>query len=241
MHIIFGGSRGIGKAIAKKFIFHNRNVLVISRTKPSALNCEHFKYDFSARNQELPKIKEIESIVFCQKNRDSMENDEEINFSVLSILNILRELKENFLKNSLILLMGSGASEFIVDEQPASYHISKGSIIQLTKYLSIKLGNLGVRANCIIPGTVLKDENKDFYINNKELQEMYKKLIPRGEIVSSEEIAEVAFFLTSNLSSCITVQSIYVEAGVSNIGQETIARRILGLEHPSSNLYDNII
>ncbi|MBT7121634.1 MAG: SDR family oxidoreductase [Clostridia bacterium] len=88
------------------------------------------------------------------------------------------------------------------------YAASKAGILGLTKSLA-KLGAPGnVRVNCISPGIVKTPASaaKDVALAADEA--------PLGRIAAPEDIANAALFLASDMSSCITGETINVNSGI---------------------------
>ena len=52
-------------------------------------------------------------------------------------------------------------------------------------------------------------------------------------MVNATDVANLVEFLTSDKSAAITGQNIYVDGGLSNVGQESVARKIKNLSHPN--------
>mgnify|MGYP006132507593 CR=1 FL=1 len=233
--IIIGGSRGSGLVISEKLKARGDNICVLSRTNHNS-QIEHISFDLLDDNinqnckKIIDKMPSIDNLIFCQNNRTSKDDDKyEFNLNVHSIKKVIEALTENFSDTASIVAIGSPAGHTIVSEQPLAYHASKAALEQLVKYYAVKLGAIGVRVNCLLPGTLLKKENKEFYENEKNLQSLFKKIIPLGRQGTSEDLANVVNFLCSEQSSFITGQIIYVDGGISLNGQESLARSILGI------------
>ena len=85
----------------------------------------------------------------------------------------------------------------------------------------------------MLPTTVIKPENKDFFTNDNEVRKMIKNITPLGRMGIAEDIANMVEFLCSEKSSFITGQSFFVDGGISVRGQENIDREIFSLKHPN--------
>jgi len=94
-----------------------------------------------------------------------------------------------------------------------AYCASKSALISGSKAIAIELANKKVRSNCILPGFV-KTEMTDNFLNNREpeiLSQIIKKH-PLG-LGSTVDIANLAVFLLSDLSSWITGTEIVIDGG----------------------------
>lgn len=91
------------------------------------------------------------------------------------------------------------------------YVASKGGIIGLTRSLAREFGPQGVHVNCITPGAILVDHEKDVTTEDDRRyfvaqQSLKRRLLP-------QDIANVCLFLASPLSDGMTGQVLNVDAG----------------------------
>ena len=94
----------------------------------------------------------------------------------------------------------------------ANYAASKAGIIALTKSAAKELGGRGVRVNAIAPGFVLTDMTKSL---PEETLKQFVSLIPMRRGAEPQEIAKVALFLASDLSSYVSGQVIQVNGAMA--------------------------
>ena len=94
----------------------------------------------------------------------------------------------------------------------ANYAASKAGIIALTKSVAKELGGRGVRANAIAPGFILTDMTKAL---PEETLKQFVSLIPMRRGGEPEEVAKVALFLASDLSSYVSGQVIQVNGAMA--------------------------
>ncbi len=125
-----------------------------------------------------------------------------------------------------IVLVSSVFGDRVGDGQPLSYHLCKAGMNQMTRFYAANLGQKGIRVNAITPFTFLKEESKDFYLNNKELSDLYQEIIPLGRMGTTEDSANAIAFLCSPAAGFITGQNLYIDGGMSLVWPETIARRL---------------
>ena len=94
----------------------------------------------------------------------------------------------------------------------SAYSASKAAIISESKSLSKELGAYNIRVNCIAPGLT----DTDMMRNNTPEKIIDNSLtnISLNRIGNPREIANVALFLTSDLASYITGQTIRVDGGM---------------------------
>ncbi|MFC2070167.1 SDR family NAD(P)-dependent oxidoreductase [Chloroflexota bacterium] len=99
------------------------------------------------------------------------------------------------------------------------YHIAKGGVVSLTINLALDYVDYNIRVNVIAPGPI----RSDFYSENlkgksdAEADAFFNRMgkdAPMARVGMPEEVAGVALFLASDLSSYVTGQLIYCGGGI---------------------------
>ena len=225
--LIIGGNRGIGSVIRNRLIKEGHLIYTSSR------NLENSDHHFQ---NELPDVKgipidlELNNLVFAHRYRGN-SGIEDFQIMVQGVENLINRLKGNFPLGGSIVLLGSNAGSFILYEQPGSYHVVRSGIESLTRYFAVELGKFNIRCNCVVPATVVKPENKDFFVPDNGVRKLIEKITPLKRIGLAEDIAGVVFLLCSSDASFVTGQSIFVDGGLSLVGQESVARKLTNLGH----------
>ena len=93
----------------------------------------------------------------------------------------------------------------------ANYAASKAGIIALMKTTAKELGPRGIRANAIAPGFILTDMTKAL---NEETLKQFVSMVPMRRGGQPEEVAKIALFLASDLSSYVSGQVIQVNGAM---------------------------
>lgn len=93
----------------------------------------------------------------------------------------------------------------------APYSAAKAGVIGLTKALAKELGPSNIRVNCVAPGVVATDMNKN--LTPQDLEALEEET-PLGRIGTPEEVAQAIYFLTSDRASFITGQVMNVDGGM---------------------------
>lgn len=86
-----------------------------------------------------------------------------------------------------------------------NYSASKAGLIGLAKSVAKEMGPRGIRSNCIAPGFIISDMTRA--LGEEKLKE-WEKTIPLRRGGSVEEVAKVALFLASDMSSYVSGQVI---------------------------------
>ena len=109
----------------------------------------------------------------------------------------------------------------------SAYGTSKAGLAHLTKQLAVELALLGIRVNGVAPGPV--DTAMAKAVHTPEIRADYHDAIPLDRYGLEEELAEAVFFLCSERASYITGQILAVDGGfdAAGIGLPTLrgARR----------------
>jgi NAD(P)-dependent dehydrogenase (short-subunit alcohol dehydrogenase family) len=98
----------------------------------------------------------------------------------------------------------------------SAYGTSKAGLAHLTKQLAVELASLGIRVNGVAPGPVETAMAKA--VHTPEIRADYHDAIPLNRYGREEELAEAVFFLCSDRASYITGQILAVDGGFDAAG-----------------------
>jgi len=241
--LVVGGSKGIGRSIVQTMLKAGYVLSVISRTKPQEKykNVHYWAADITQQSF-LPDILselvrrngKLDHLVFCQQFRDTGDDwNGQIETSLTATKNIIEWASDHFTKRrgGSITMIGSIANRYIAKEKSVGYHVAKAGLEQMIRYYALALGPRGIRVNGISPNTVLKQENKDFYIKeNKKLYDLYANISPLRRMVTSSDVANAAAFLCGPYSASITGQSIVIDGGLSLREHAGLARALMSFD-----------
>ena len=93
----------------------------------------------------------------------------------------------------------------------ANYAASKAGMIGFTKSIAQELAARGVRANCIAPGFITTDMTDE--LNDEQRKSIFAQ-IPMGKMGDTEDIANAALFLASDMAKYVTGQVLTVDGGM---------------------------
>jgi len=94
----------------------------------------------------------------------------------------------------------------------SNYAASKAGLIGFTKSIAQELGSRNIRCNAIAPGFIETDMTARL---QQDVRDEWVKSIPLRRAGTPEDIANVALYLASDLSSYITGQVISVCGGMN--------------------------
>ena len=202
--LITGTSKGIGKAIAQKFLSEGHEVIGIDRLVESIhhVNYKHFWLDVRDR-VNYPFLPPIDIII----NNAGTQNEDDININLKGAIDITEcYLSENI---KSVLFIGS-ASAHTGAEFP-EYAASKGGLLAYSKNVAMRIAQYGATCNSLDPGGVLTELNAPV-IEDKKLWNEIMDLTPLKRWATVEEMADWAYFLTVTNKFC-TAQNILVDGG----------------------------
>lgn len=204
--LVTGTSKGIGKAIAHKFLNEGHSVVGFDRL-PSTIedsNYTHHIVDVRCPEQ-FPQCDGFHIII----NNAGTQNEDDININLRGVINITEKYAFQPCIRS-ILNIGS-ASAHTGAEFP-EYAASKGGILAYTKNVAMRVAEkYHATCNSLDPGGVLTELNQPV-IDNKDLWSEIMELTPLKRWATAEEMADWAYFLTVTNKFC-TAQNILVDGG----------------------------
>ncbi|HPO47819.1 MAG: 3-oxoacyl-(acyl-carrier-protein) reductase FabG [Bacteroidetes bacterium ADurb.Bin057] len=238
--LITGGARGIGKAIALKFASEGADIAYTdladndttkATTKAIAdLGVKVKMYVSNASNfDETHKVvedihKDFGRIDILVNNagitRDGLmlrmseqQWDIVIDVNLKSAFNfihavspiMMRQRSGSIINMSSVVGVGGNAGQ-------ANYAASKAGLIALAKSVGKEFGSRGVRANCIAPGFIITDMTG---VLPEDVRQQWEKQIPLRRGGTPEDVANVATFLASDLSSYVSGQVINCCGGMT--------------------------
>ena len=205
--LISGTSKGIGKAIALKFLENNHEVIGLDLLEGTINNKNYTHYISDVRDSKfLPEISGVEVLI----NNAGVQNNsiDEINTNLVGLINATN--KYAFQESIKAVINIASASASTGSEFPY-YAASKGGVLAYTKNTALALAKYGATCNSISPGGVIGDANKHI----TESKELYEKVLNEALLhkwAEEEEIAEFAYFLAV-INKSMTGEDILIDNG----------------------------
>jgi len=242
--LIIGGTRGLGREVVKLFSAEGHTVSILGRRKPieedrNIPNTEFYLADLANLDAFKTTLAEIVKkngklsyLVFCQRYRGNEDGWQgELDITLTATKTAVEALQNEFSHegDKGIVMVSSVFGDFVGEGQPVSYHVGKAGLNQMMRYYAVNLGRKGIRVNAVTTFTFLKDESKEFYLNNKPLLDLYSNIIPLGRMPTSEDNANAIALLCNSQAGFINGQNIYVDGGLSLVWPETVARKLTSL------------
>lgn len=240
--LITGAARGIGKAIAMKFAKEGANIAftdlfideehgaLATEREIQALGVKAKGYasnaaDFAQTAEVVAEVqKEFGSIDILVNNAGITKDglmlkmteqqwDAVLNVNLKSAFNFIHAVTPIMMhqKGGSIINMSSVVGVHGNAGQ-CNYAASKAGLIALAKSIGQEIGRRGVRANAIAPGFIDSAMTRAL---PEEIRKEWVKNIPLRRAGTVDDIANVATFLASDLSSYVTGQVIQVDGGMN--------------------------
>ena len=238
--LITGGSRGIGKAIAKKFAKEGYDIVI----------------NYVSESAELGKVKEemienrnvdilfVKAVVTNYNGCEEMIKEVINKFGRIDVLvnnagitkdGLLMRMKEedfdkvievnlkgtfNVTKNVIPYMMKQRSGKIVNissvvgiggNAGQANYAASKAGIIGFTKSVAKELASRNILANCVAPGFIKTDMTD---VLSDAVKENINKQIPLNKMGEADEVANAVYFLASEENTYITGQVLNVDGGM---------------------------
>ena len=237
--VITGASRGIGRGIAVVLAKHGANIaFTYSKSVDAAIslsdeiakrsvickgyqsNAESFEDSQKLIDQIIKDFGNIDVLInnagitkdnlLMRMTEDDFDKVIEVNLK--SVFNMVKAVQRTFLKNrsgsiinisSIVGIKGNAGQ--------SNYAASKAGIIGFSKSIALELGSRNIRSNVVAPGFI-KTEMTDQL--NEEVVNQWINGIPLKRGGTTEDVANLCLFLSSDLSTFITGQVINVDGGM---------------------------
>lgn len=232
--LITGAAKGIGKAIALKFAEEGADIaftdLVINdvaeqtireleafghKVRAYASNAADFDQTHGTVEEILKEFGRIDILVNnagitkdgLMLRMEESQWDAVINVNLKSAFNFThavipvmsRQRGGSIINMSSVVGVAGNAGQ-------CNYSASKAGLIGLAKSTAKEMGPRGIRANAIAPGFIISDMTNAM---PEDVREAWVKTIPMRRGGTLEEVAKVALFLASDLSSYVSGQVIH--------------------------------
>jgi NAD(P)-dependent dehydrogenase (short-subunit alcohol dehydrogenase family) len=243
--IVSGGASGLGLAAAEKFARNGYNIVIIDiNDEKGAIAVEKIKAigtDAVYCHCDISSKEEVQKAAQTAKQRFGRA-DVLINNAGLEIRGSILQCDEDewvrlydinlkgiyYMSNAFAPMMIDQGKGAIVNTgsilgyrtvgERAAYSSSKGAIDTLTRSMAFDLAEKNIRVNCVVPGAIDTPLLRGSINDSPDPAETEKFLGSKsvfGRMGTSEEVANVMYFLASDEASFVTGAAYFVDGGWS--------------------------
>ena len=237
--VITGGSNGIGKATALKFLSEGGKVIIWDIVKEKGeelekelrakghdiyimeVNTSNHEAVEQATQETLKLHKRIDILInnagitrdatLLKMTQDQWQQVIDVNLT--GVYNCTRSIAPSMVENgSGVILNASSVVGLYGNFGQTNYAATKAGVIAMTQTWARELGRKGIRVNAIAPGFILTDMVK---LMPEEVLATMAKKVPLQTLGQPEDIANVYAFLASDQAKYISGTTISVDGGIT--------------------------
>ncbi|MBN2474156.1 MAG: SDR family oxidoreductase [Pirellulales bacterium] len=240
--LVTGGSRGIGKAIARLFAEAGADVMICSRKEDelkraaaeiagdTSVKVEHLAVDMTRRDQvrqladaTVERLGKVDILVNNAGHNvpqpiDAVDDetwDRLIELNLTSCMALTRCLAPGMKQRRWGRVIHMSSIMGLASTQGRNaYSATKSALLGLARASSLDLGEFGITVNCIAPGPILTE--MPMSILSEEQKTIFAERTALKRWGRPEEIAGPALLLASEAGSYITGAVLVVDGGVMN-------------------------
>ncbi|MDO8384139.1 MAG: beta-ketoacyl-ACP reductase [Microbacterium sp.] len=225
--LVTGGNRGIGRAIAERFVAEGHRVAVTARSgegpegtltvRADVTDSASLDAAFTEVEAQLGPVEVVVANAGITKDTLLMRMSEDDFDSVVSTnlggaFRVVKRASKGMLRarwgrviliSSVVGLYGSAGQ--------VNYASSKSGLVGFARSLTRELGGRGITANVVAPGFIETDMTATL---PDETQAEYKRSIPAGRFATPDEVAGVVTWLASDDAAYISGAVIPVDGGL---------------------------
>jgi 3-oxoacyl-[acyl-carrier protein] reductase len=225
--VVTGANRGIGRAIAERFVADGDRVATIYRGGDLPKGVEAYVADvtdsaavdaaFTAIEKDLGPVEVLVANAGVTKDQLLMRmSDEEfesvLNVNLTGTFRCVRRASKGMIRarKGRIVLIGSIVGTSGGPGQ-VNYASSKAALVGMARSITRELGARGITANVVAPGYVETDMTAAL---PEDVRNSYLKTIPAGRFAAADEVASVVSFVASDAAGYVSGAIIPVDGGL---------------------------
>lgn len=225
--LVTGGNRGIGRAIAERFVREGYRVAVTARSgegpegtltvRADVTDAASLDAAFAEVEQQLGPVEIVVANAGITKDTLLLRMSEDDFDSVVATnlggtFRVVKRASKGMLRarfgrviliSSVVGLYGSAGQ--------VNYAASKSALVGFARSITRELGARGITANVVAPGFIETDMTAEL---PEETQKQYQASIPAGRFATADEVAGVVTWLASDDAAYISGAVIPVDGGL---------------------------
>lgn len=238
--VVSGGATGIGAAIVEAFATQHARVVfldvqdaaaqaLINQIQSSGLSAPTYYHcdltDIAAIQATMHKALEqfgAVDVLVNNAGNDARHKIEDVTSDFWDKTIAVNLKHQFFLAQSVIPSMKQAGRGSIINMSSIAWAIpstgvpvyatAKAAIVGMTRTLAHELGSDGIRVNCVMPGAILTERQKQLWMTDAYKAEILASQALKS-LILPEEVARLVLFLAADDSSAITNQSYAIDGG----------------------------
>ncbi|MHB8502707.1 MAG: SDR family NAD(P)-dependent oxidoreductase [Candidatus Acidiferrales bacterium] len=238
--LITGGASGIGASLVEQFASQGSHVVFLDIDRNSAerlvaelsKKCTHAPVFLPCDLTDIPTlgavIDEIEArhgtvrVLVNNAGNDARHSLEDVTLDDWDRSMAVNLRHQFFATQAVIPAMKKAGQGSVINLSSISWIIpstglpvyvtAKAAIVGLTRTLAHELGPHNIRVNCVLPGAILTERQKQLWFTDEYRAEILRNQALKRMILP-EEVARLVLFLASDDSAAITNQSYVIDGG----------------------------
>lgn len=203
--VVTGTSRGIGRAVAMKFLQCGHVVIGIDK-QPSSISEKNYTHVVTdIFYGELPAISDVEVLV---NNAGEQNGEDDIDVNLKGTIKVTEQYAIQPKIKSVVFMASASArsgAEF------PEYAASKGGVVSYMKNVALRIAKYGATSNSISAGGVLTPLN-DRVVNDSRKWKQIMDETPLKKWATAEEIAEWTYFVAV-VNKSMTAEDVLIDNG----------------------------
>lgn len=235
--LVTGGTRGVGKGIARRFVELGAERIALSYLR-SDKAAEETRHELEALGAQVTLLRgnvgdpervatffeQLETVDVLVSNaatgviRPALELDERhwdwtLNANARALLTLARHAVPHMPAGSAIVAISSLGSTRVLSDY-ALVGVSKAALEALVRYLAVELSPQGIRVNAVSAG-LIETGALEHFRSREQMLSHYGARTPAGRLVEPQDVAEAVCFLASPAAEMIRGQALIVDGGYS--------------------------
>ncbi len=225
--LITGGNRGIGHAIAARFVADGHRVAVTARSGEGPAGALTVRADVTDGDSLDAAINEVEAalgpievvVTNAGITKDTLlmrmkdeEFEEVIQTNLVGVFKVVKRCVTSMIKakHGRIILISSVVGLYGSPGQ-VNYAASKSALVGFARSVTRELGSRGITANVVAPGFIKTDMTTAL---PEAQQEAYLSSIPAGRFAEPEEVAAAVSWLASDEAAYVSGAVLPIDGGL---------------------------